>query len=108
LSGDLNLLIFLWLKYGSGKGCICQIEVAQKPGGTSLAGQKVRVRNFLEQGVKVAWNQHLQWELHGICSVLQGKGDFAIQAVKVASSPQVRLGCGCGSVEFVFHRGSGA
>jgi hypothetical protein len=90
LSGDLNLLIFLWLKYGSGKGCICQIEVAQKPGGTSLAGQKVRVRNFLEQGVKVAWNQHLQWELHGICSVLQGKGDFAIQAVKVASSPQVR------------------
>ena len=92
LSGDLNLLIYLWLMFGAGKGCICHIEVHQKPGGTSLAGQKVRVHNLLQQGVKVAWNQHVQFELHGICSALQGKGDFAIQAVKIGMNPQVWLG----------------
>ena len=78
--------------FGAGKGCICHIEVHQKPGGTSLAGQKVRVHNLLQQGVKVAWNQHVQFELHGICSALQGKGDFAIQAVKIGMNPQVWLG----------------
>jgi hypothetical protein len=60
-----------------------------KPAGVSMAGQKIRVHSLLQQGVKVAWRQHVNFEVHGICSVLQGKGDFAIQQVKVATTPQV-------------------
>jgi len=41
-------------------------------------------------GVKMAWNHHVHFELHGICSVLQGKGDFAIQEVKIAQTREVQ------------------
>lgn len=50
LSGDLNLLIFLWTKYGSGKGCICHIEVVAKPPNMSLAGMKIRANNLMQTG----------------------------------------------------------
>lgn len=38
----------------------------------------------------MAWNHHVHFELHGICSVLQGKGDFAIQEVKIAQNQEVQ------------------
>ena len=93
MSGELNLMIFLWLKFGAGKGCICHLEIVPKPSNMSLAGMKIRAHTFMQEGVKVAWNHHVQFEVHGICSVLQGKGDFAIQAVKIAQSREVcRIG----------------
>lgn len=45
--------------------------------------------SFTCTGVKLAWNHHVHFEVHGICSVLQGKGDFAIQDVKIAQNPEV-------------------
>ncbi len=50
LSGDLNLMIFMWTKYGSGKGCICHIEVLPKPPNMSLAGMKIRANNLMQTG----------------------------------------------------------
>jgi len=38
----------------------------------------------------MAWHHHVHFELHGICSVLQGKGDFAIQEVRIATNQDVR------------------
>ena len=90
LSGDLGLHIYLWVKYGSGKGCICHLQVVPKPGAMSMAGMKVRANHLMAEGIKLAWNHHVHFEVHGICSVLQGKGDFALQSVKVAGSQAVR------------------
>jgi hypothetical protein len=83
-------MVFMWVKYGTGKACICQLQVLPKPTGMSIAGMKLRVRTKLEQEcVKIAWHHHIPFEVHGICSVLQGKPDFAIQDVKIATTPEV-------------------
>lgn len=50
LSGDLNLLIFLWVKFGSGKAVICHLEVVPKPPSMSMAGMKVRALSLLQTG----------------------------------------------------------
>ena len=50
LSGDLNLLIFMWVKFGAGKGCICHLEVVPKPPNMSMAGMKVRALGLLQTG----------------------------------------------------------
>lgn len=67
------------------------MEILQKPDNMSMAGMKVRAHKLMEQGVKVTWHHHVHFEIHGICSVLQGKADFAIQNVKIAMTPEVLL-----------------
>ena len=42
-------------------------------------------------GVKMTWHHHVHFELHGVCSALQGRGDFAIQEVRIATNQDVRV-----------------
>mmetsp|Transcript_19600 Transcript_19600/g.42529 ORF Transcript_19600/g.42529 Transcript_19600/m.42529 type:complete len:426 (+) Transcript_19600:2-1279(+) len=88
LSGELQLRVFLWLEMGTGKGCICQLEVAEKPTSMSTAGLKARAMQRFKDGVKIAWHQHIHFEIRGECSVMQGKADFAIQDVRVSTNDE--------------------
>ncbi len=90
LSGSLSLEIFLWVKYGSGRDCICQLEIAPKPEFTSLSGMKIRETELGGQGIRLVWHPKIHFELQGTCSIKLGKADFAIQDVEICPSTEVR------------------
>lgn len=96
LSGRLQLKMYLWVEFGSGRECICQLMIAHKPANTSQAGMKVRVqRLYDEEHIKVVWHPHIEFEVQGVCSVKQGKGDFAIQQIKITETEHVRRNMLC-------------
>jgi len=89
ISGDLYLKIFLWVKQGSGADCICRIFVDFKPDGTSKAGMKVRAQQLLDQGIRVVYHDHINFEIQGVRSVKQGKGDFAAREIRFTRTAEV-------------------
>lgn len=85
LSGML-LNVYLWVKYGKGADCICQMEVVPKPKNISNAGMKSREEVYKEQHVILAWHPHIHFEIRAVRSIRQGRPEFAIQEVKVITS----------------------
>ena len=79
------------MKHGSGADCICRIVVDFKPDGTSKAGMKVRAQQLLEQGIRVVYHDHVNFEIQGVRSVKQGKGDFAAREIRFTSTQEVDL-----------------
>lgn len=90
ISGDLYLKIFLWVKHGSGADCICRIVVDFKPDGTSRAGMKVRAQQLLDQGIRLVYHDHVNFEIQGVRSVKQGRGDFAAREIRFTRTSEVR------------------
>lgn len=85
LSGYLGLGVCLWVKEGKGMGCICDLEVKEKPPETSLLALKARENIFSFNGIELAWHQNVHVEVHGICSLKQGKSGFAIQDIRICT-----------------------
>ena len=91
LSGRLNFDVTLWLKFGSGVDCICDLKVEPKPLKKSLTNLESRAMMLQSQGVRLAWHETLTFEVHGICLLKQGKAGFAVDNVRVCRSVGVSL-----------------
>jgi hypothetical protein len=89
LSGSLQLEMYLWVMYGQGVECICQLEVHGKPAGQSIMALKNRHHQLRHEGIKLAWHGSVPIEFHGICSIKQGKGGYGIGDIVIATSTQV-------------------
>lgn len=86
LSGYLGLGVCLWVKQGKGFECICDLECAEKPSESSLLALKARANIQSFNGVQIAWHENVHVEVHGICSLKQGKSGFALQDIRVCST----------------------
>lgn len=86
LSGYLGLGVCLWVKHGKGSECICDLDVAEKPQESSLLALKARANIHSFNGVQVAWHEKVHVEVHGICSLKQGKSGFAIQDIRICTT----------------------
>lgn len=89
LSGVLGLQIFLWIMRGAGDDCITKIIIQSKPEKTSQAAMKMRESEGLSAGIRFCWHPHLPIEVQGLRTIKQGKGDFAVQDVQIAITPEV-------------------
>lgn len=87
VSGFRDMDVGLWLKWGSGVECICDMKLQLKPPKTSLATLEAREANMKSQGVRVAWHQNLIFEVHGIQSLKQGQPGYAIDSLRVCRNP---------------------
>lgn len=86
LSGYLGLGVCLWVKQGKGMECICDVECAEKPKESSLLALKARQNIQSFNGIQVAWHEKVHVEVHGVCSLKQGKSGFAIQDIRVCAT----------------------
>lgn len=75
--------------HGSGIECICEMHIVDKPPRTSPMGMKLRGMQLLGKGIKLAWHPNIPFEIHGVCTVKQGKADWAIQNIKVSTNEEV-------------------
>ena len=75
--------IFLGACWGKGTGCICALDVQSKPK-ISKVSLISRAKDFKTKGFRLAWHPQIHIELQGECSVLLGKGGFAIGEIKIA------------------------
>ena len=82
-------MMYLWVLMGTGTDCICQMVIQDKPDGTSLSGMKIRRETLLQEGVRLIYHPHIRFEIQGIQSVKQGKGDYAIQDIKIVTEQEV-------------------
>jgi hypothetical protein len=83
LSGNSELLMFLWAKRGKGTDCICKLNVTARPSGISGIARRGRESMLLGKGIKITSNENVHIELHGEMSVKIGKGGFAIDSIRV-------------------------
>merc|ERR1711871_251152 len=83
LSGQLELGIYLWVRNGRGVECICEVNVSEKPK-TSIVALKAREKDYRQKGFRVAWHKNIHVEFKGECTVLNGKGGFAVRDLKIA------------------------
>mmetsp|Transcript_1317 Transcript_1317/g.1387 ORF Transcript_1317/g.1387 Transcript_1317/m.1387 type:complete len:1578 (-) Transcript_1317:176-4909(-) len=88
LSGSMALDISLWVQYGTGRECICQLEVTNKPPHTSNAQMKLRQTELAGQCVKLVWHPQIHFEMRGKCSAKLGLADFAIQEVQICDTAE--------------------
>jgi hypothetical protein len=88
LSGYLGLSIHLWVKAGKGQDCICDLMPQEKPKNTSLFALRGRCNTYSQRGVQIAWHESVHVEVHGICSLKQGKSGFAVQDIRICSTPE--------------------
>ncbi len=89
LSGSMALDISLWVQYGTGRECICQLEVTNKPPHTSNAQMKLRQTELAGQCIKLVWHPQIHFEMRGKCSAKLGLADFAIQEVQICDTAEV-------------------
>ena len=66
------------------------IRDSSKPDDISRAGMKVRAQQLLDQGVRVIYHDHINFEIQGVRSVKQGKGDFATREIRFTRTAEVR------------------
>ena len=83
LSGSLELGLHIWVRNGHGVGCICTLEVSNKPQ-TSLVALRAREKDLRSKGFRLAWHKNVHVELKGECTVMLGKGGFAIRDIHIA------------------------
>jgi hypothetical protein len=86
LSGYLGLGVCLWVKQGKGMSCICDLDCTEKPMSASLLALRARANVQSFNGVQVAWHESVHVEVHGICSLKQGKSGFAIQDIRICAT----------------------
>lgn len=89
LSGSMNLDLYLWVVYGTGRECICSLSVEMKPTGMSYAAAKLREDNMRGLGYKIAWHPDCHIEIQGYCPIKLGKVGYGIQEIRVSLDPKV-------------------
>eukprot|EP01035_Chromulina_nebulosa_P022004 gene22004-28486_t len=83
ISGYLDFQIYLWVIYGSGRECICELEIKKIPGQQSINWLKSRLVRERGHGIKLGWNPKMFIEFRGICLHKQGKPGFSIRDIKI-------------------------
>ena len=83
LSGQLELAMHLWVRNGRGVECICVLDVGEKPK-TSIVSLKARDKDLRKKGFRLAWHKNIHIEFKGECTVMNGKGGFAVRDLKIA------------------------
>jgi hypothetical protein len=83
LSGQMELLIYLWVLHGAGKKTICELIVDEKPRASKVY-LKERENRLRGECTILAWHQHCHIEVRGIKSIEAGVGGFPIREVEVA------------------------
>lgn len=83
LSGQMELQIHIWVCNGHGTGCICRLDIQSKPK-MSKVSLRSREKELRSKGVRVAWHPNVHIEITGECSVMLGKGGFAVRDVRIA------------------------
>eukprot|EP01033_Poteriospumella_lacustris_P007676 gene7676-5518_t len=86
LSHHLNLSIFLWVMYGTGTQCICDVVIAARPERCSNAAMKQREEQLGEAHVKLVWHPHTHFELRGERSIMLNKAAFAVEELKIINN----------------------
>jgi len=87
ISGGLNLLIYLWKLEGSGKDCLTQLTIVEKPSYLSNEGMRSRQEQLSSsQCIRLIWHPHVHFEIQAFRSMKKGRADFAVQDLRVCTS----------------------
>lgn len=87
----MQIDVYVWVLYGSGVDCICELNICPKPAHTSNAAMKLRETDFRRTHVKLIWHPQLHFEMRAERSVKQGKPAFAIQNLQITSTPEAAI-----------------
>jgi hypothetical protein len=84
ISGEsMGLELHLWYLRGTGRECICDLEIENIPPGMSNSKLRDRIVKQRNYGTKIAWHPSLHIEFRGQCTIQQGKGGFALRDIAV-------------------------
>jgi hypothetical protein len=87
----MNLQIYLWKMEGSGKDCITQLIVDNKPSYLSNEGMRSRQEHlFSTEATRLIWHPHCHIEIQAKRSMRVGKAEFAVQDLRICTNPDVR------------------
>lgn len=85
ISGKLmGLQLHLWYMKGTGRESICELEIDNIPPGMSNTKLRDRIIKQRNLGTKIAWHPSLHIEFRGQCTIMQGKGGFALSDIIAA------------------------
>ena len=88
LTGPMRMHLKLWVMRGTGPDCFTQLKAQLKPESVSQPQLRSREAGASLRGERIIWHKNCHIELHGLQTIKQGKGGFAISDVVIAESEE--------------------